>query len=128
MWNASAPFLILSASSIGLLYGSLLLLLITGIINGIMGKWFSHAWIWISIVLLIAIAGAMGALGSNIYGQARKAVGLPYFEGGKPHPAIEPAGQEELDRALDKGKPALLAAIGFGGTILIVWLMVFKPF
>lgn len=78
----------LSANSIGIMYGSLLVLLVSGIAAGVIGKWWGQAWIWTSLILLIVIIGAMGGLGSRVYGEARKAVGLPYFEGMKQHPPI----------------------------------------
>jgi len=33
-----------------------------------------------------------------------------------------------LDAAIAAGKPELLATIGFGGFLVILFLMVFKPF
>ena len=118
----------LSASSYGLMYLSLLVLLVTGIITGFMGQWWGRGWIWVSLILLVAIFVAMIILGSGIYGGARKLSGLPYFEGGKQRPAIEPASAEEIDALLSKGNPVLLTVIGFGGIAALAWLMMFKPF
>jgi hypothetical protein len=70
----------------------------------------------------------MGILGSPVYGQARKAAGLPYFERGKQHPAEPAADPAALDTALARANPVLLAVIGYGGLALITWLMMFKPF
>ena len=36
----------LSSRSLGLVYGSLLALLIAGITAGVMGGWFGQGWIW----------------------------------------------------------------------------------
>jgi len=33
-----------------------------------------------------------------------------------------------VDAAIAAGKPELLATVGFGGFLVILWLMVFKPF
>lgn len=118
----------LSAGSYGLMYISLILLLITGIIDGIIGKWFGKGWIWVSLVLLILVTLAMAAMGSRIYNLARKAAGLPYVDGGKHFPAEEPASSEVIDSILSKGKPIPLLSIGFGGIIIITWLMIYKPF
>jgi len=118
----------LSASSYASMYSSLLLLLVSGIIAGFMGQWWGKGWIWLSLVLLVVILGAMFGLGSAIYGGARKAAGMPYFEKGKPQPAVPPASAQELDAILSRGKPWLLTAIGYGGVALIAWLMMFKPF
>jgi energy-coupling factor transporter transmembrane protein EcfT len=118
----------LSARSYGLMYTSLLILLISGIITGIMGHWWKQVWFWLAIVLLIVIILAMTFMGSNIYGRARKATGLPYMERGKPQPAVEVASDAEIDAFLSKGNPMVLTIIGFGGIIFIAWLMMFKPF
>jgi hypothetical protein len=118
----------LSGGSYGLMYLSLLVLLLSGILTGFLGKWWGQGWIWTSLGLLIAVVGAMSAIGSRTYGAARKATGLPYFEGGKPHPPLETASAEEIDAILNKGQPHLLTAIGAGGIIVIAWLMMFKPY
>lgn len=120
----------LSSNSYGVMYASLLVLLVGGIVGGFTypgGAW-SWGWIWISLGLLIAILVAMTLLGSSIYGGARKATGLPFMEGMKQHPPIEPASAEELDALLAKGNPLLLTIVGYGGIAVIAWLMMFKPF
>jgi hypothetical protein len=76
----------LSGNSYALMYVSLLVLLISGIIAGVIGRWWNQIWIWASLVLLILLIGAMTGLGSTIYGAARKAAGLRYFEGMRQHP------------------------------------------
>ena len=118
----------LSGASQGVMYASLGLLLLTGIIAGFMGNWWSRGWIWLSLGLLIAIMVAMYALGSNYYGKVRKATGLEFMDGMKPHPPMEPVGAEEIDALLASGRPMLIAVIGFGGIAVIAWLMMFKPF
>jgi hypothetical protein len=118
----------LSGNSFGVMYVSLLVLLLSGVSAGVIGHWWGQIWIWASLALLIVMVGAMSAFGSRIYGGARKAAGLPYFEGTKQHPPIEPAGEDELRAILAKGNPVLLTAIGYGGLAVIAWLMRFKPF
>jgi MFS family permease len=118
----------LSANSYGVMYLSLLVLLVSGIIAGFIGQWWGWGWIWASLALLVAILLAMGGLGSRIYGKARKAVGLPYFENWKTQPPREPASAEQIDGLLAKGNPVLLSVIGYGGFAVITWLMMFKPF
>ena len=118
----------LSAASYPVMYGSLLLLLVLGIILGFMGSWWGRAWIWVSLVVFVAIFMVMGRFGSRVYGEARKLAGLPYFDRGKPHAPIEPASAAEVNAALAQGNPVLLTAIGFGGIAVIAWLMMFKPF
>lgn len=118
----------LSANSYGLLYLSLLVILVSGVSVTFLGGFWNRGWIWVSLVLLIAISATMGALGGRYYGEARKAAGLPYHERGKAFPAQPARSPEEVEAALAKANPILLAAIGFGGLLVIVWLMMFKPF
>jgi len=120
--------LLLSGNTLGLSFLSLLVLLISGIVAGFMGQWWSRGWIWVSLLLLIAIIVLMSVLGSAVYGGVRKAAGLPYAIGGKPQPAVAPASPAELDALLARGNPMLLTAIGYGGFAVITWLMMFKPF
>jgi hypothetical protein len=118
----------LSGNSYGVMYISLLVLLLSGITAGVIGHWWGQIWIWASLVLLIVLIGAMTGLGSMIYGAARKACGPPFFEGGRIHPPMEPAGENEIRAILARGNPVLLTAIGYGGLAVILWLMRFKPF
>jgi len=118
----------LSAGSYGVMYASLGLLLLTGIIAAFMGNWWGRGWIWLSLGLLVAIMVAMTTLGSGYYGQVRKAAGLQFMEGTRPHPPLEPASPEVIDALLARGRPMLIAVIGFGGIAVIAWLMMFKPF
>lgn len=120
--------LTLSATSYPIMYLSLLVLLVTGIITGIMGDWWGRGWMWTSLVLLIAIIVAMSVLGSNKLSALRKALGLPYFERGKTQPAVAPASAAEIDALLAQANPMLLTVIGFGGIAVVAWLMMFKPF
>ena len=110
------------------MYGSILLLLLTGIVTGFMGNWWAYGWIWLSLILLIAIMAVMYMLGSGVYSGARKIAGLPYFEKGRAQPAVATGTSAELDAQLSKANPALLAAIGFGGIVVIGYLMMFHPF
>ncbi len=121
--------LMLSAKSYPVMYGSLALLLLVGVVLGFMGNWWGRGWIWLSLILLVVIIGLMARFGSRFYGEARKAVGLPvYANRNKPQPVDKPAGAAEIDAALSKGNPVLLTVIGFGGIVVIAWLMMFKPF
>jgi hypothetical protein len=59
--------------------------------------------------------------------QLRKAAGLPYFDG-KPHPALPPADPEQIAARAAAVNPIPIAIVGFGGLVLMLWLMMFKPF
>ncbi len=110
------------------LYGSLLTLLVSGIISGFLGDWWGSGWIWLSLLLLIGIIVAMFLLGSRNYSQVRKALGMAWFDGRKAQPPGAPAPADEIEALLAKAPAVSLAVIGFGGIAVILWLMMFKPF
>ena len=117
-----------SGASYSLMYAGLLLLLISGIVNGFIGHWWGSGWIWLSIILLVAIIILMVFLGSRYFTRLRQVSGTPYMEGRKIHPPQEPDSTEQIEAALKSGRPMELALIGFGGLLVIAWLMIFKPF
>ena len=95
--------------------------------NGGAGWWTSgRYWIWASLFLAIAIIGVMTPWGRLWLNKVRAAVGVDVKTG-----AVDPSYQvnaADLDAAIAAGRPELLATIGFGGFLVILWLMVFKPF
>lgn len=107
---------------------SFLLLFVSGIIAGFMGRWWSQGWIWVSLAILIGMSIYMGWSSRAHYHKLRKVLGMPYFEGRGDQPAIEPASEEEILAVQAKLKPVPLAVLGFGATLVILWLMMFKPF
>lgn len=113
---------------VGMFYGSLLLLLITGIVSGFIGDWWGQGWIWLSLALLIGIIIGMFFIGTRRYSRLRQALGMPWFDGRKEHPAGEPAPIEEIHALLADSPALALTVIGFGGIAIILWLMMFKPF
>jgi hypothetical protein len=119
----------LSGSALPVFYASLLVLIAAGVASAFVGHWWGHGWVWASIVLLIAMVAGMWTIGSGHYHQVRKAVGMGYMQGSKFYPPeTEHASPEALDALLARGQPMLLAAIGYGGALVIAGLMWFKPF
>jgi hypothetical protein len=118
----------LSSASLTVAYVGLLLLLAAGIAAGFGGGFWGSFWIWASLALLVLISAAMYPLGSQYYAKVRNAVGLKSYQDKKDDPEPQPASAAELDALLTSSRPALLAAIGGGGLLVIVWLMVVKPF
>ena len=57
----------LSRSYVGVMYGSFLAILVTGIVNGFMGHWWSKGWIWVSIGILFAITFVMAFFGTMYF-------------------------------------------------------------
>jgi len=118
----------LSSRSLGLVYVALVTLLIAGIAAGIMGGHFSRGWIWASIVVLLAIIVLMYALASRYYGQVREAVGMRSYGTPKDAPDPTPISAEELAVLVDTRRPDVIGLVGVIGLLIILWLMMFKPF
>lgn len=110
------------------LYGSLLALLLTGIIAAFMGKWWGDGWVWLSLALLIAIIAGMWLVGTRRMVQIRRALGMPTFDGRRQVAAVPAASPEEIEALLAAAPAVPVALIGYGGIALILWLMIFKPF
>ncbi len=118
----------LSAGTVGVLHGSILIFLASGVAAGFAGRHWGRAWIWVSLVLVILIYGYMNAAATRYYSRVRKAAGLRYMDGMKPHEAVEPASPEAIDALLNQPLPLVLAAAGFTTLAVVTFLMVFKPF
>jgi hypothetical protein len=93
-----------------------------------MVSWWSQWWIWVSIVLLLVIVIWMFQIGQGTYHPLRKALGMPYMARGKDMPADEPASEEERKGLIAKTRPHLMLLVGYGGFVVIIWFMMFKPF
>jgi hypothetical protein len=118
----------LSGASLGLTFAGLLTLFFAGIAGGIIGGYFGRAWIWIGLVLLIVIASLMTPLASRHFTELRRALGQRTrdLKPGDPDPV--PLSPEAV-AALAAGRwPEQAALIGGGGFLVILWLMMFKPF
>ncbi len=107
---------------------SFLVLLGSGIAAGFTGRWWGEGWIWAALAILIGMTAFMAWSSRAHYHRLRKVLGMPYFEGNKNRPALPPASEEEIYAVQDTRRPGLMAVVGFGGTVLIAWLMMFKPF
>jgi hypothetical protein len=118
----------LSFGSFALMYISLLLLLITGIVAGFMGDFWGRGWIWTAIILLIVVFVAMGGLGSAYFTKVREAVGVQKYSLSTKQPLGNVASLAELETLLTSSRPLVVTAIGVIGLIVILWLMIFKPF
>jgi hypothetical protein len=123
-----AALLDLSSYSLTVAYISLLALLVGGIAAGFAGDHWGRVWIWIAIGVLVVLLAAMYALASPYYNQLRRAVGMKAYGDKKDAPPPTPLGAAELAAQLESTRPYLLAAIGGVGLILLIGLMVLKPF
>src|SRR5262245_4499030 len=118
----------MSGRSLGGVYIALLILLVAGIIAGVAGGHFGRLWIWASIGVLILIIVLMYALASSYYAKVREAVGLRSMRTPKDAPDPTPVSPEELAALVDTRRPDVIGLVGVIGLLILLWLMVVKPF
>lgn len=116
-----AELLRFSGSSVLGMYVSLGWLIVFGVVAGIKGGWWNDGWFWISVAILVLVAGEMSA------------VARPYYQRVKEAVEIRPSGvprksDEELEEILRARVGMVNAAIGAAALVVIAWLMIFKPF
>ena len=109
---------------------SLLVLLAAGITAGFMGNWWGQGWIWAALGLFILIGVTMTLLGSRPLNRLRQFVhvGNPARSETISHSPLNTSAEKQLAVLLAATHPWLLTVIGGGGLVLILWLMMFKPF
>lgn len=110
----------LSGATIPAMYASLLLLIVAGAWAGMESGDFSNGqwWLWASVVVLVVILGAMYGTMTKVFAGLRKALG----DSG----AV--SDQAGVDAALADPRPMVGMGIGLLGILVILWLMVLKPF
>jgi predicted integral membrane protein DUF2269 len=119
----------LSSAAIGLAMLGLLVLLVSGIATGIAMGSFGHGWIWASIVVLVAVGAAMNPLGTQHYGRIRSALAAQDGQTDVSGHALAAAAEtDRLSDLLETRRPEALALVGGGGFLVILWLMMFRPF
>ena len=118
----------LSGSTIGVMFFSFLAMGVTGLIMPFILKLWGKGWIWISIVLMVIVVVQMGLMNDKRYKHLRRMVGVPYMIGGKQFEAELPASQAEVEAYLQKIKVTDLVIVGYVIPVIVLWLMVFKPF
>lgn len=118
----------LSSATLGAMYGSLLLLLAGGIVAGFLGNWWGEGWIWTAIGVLVAIMGAMYGLASTYYNRVREAAGVQTSEQRKKGMEPGPPDPDRLATLLTSARPVVIMAVGLVGLLVILWLMILKPF
>lgn len=90
----------------------LLIVIITGVWMAFLGSWWGRGWVWAAIVILVALLAGMGLVARPYY-LAREAA---------------KKSDEDLVQALRRTRPDLGLWIGSVGLLLLVGLMVLKPF
>ncbi|MDQ2943556.1 MAG: hypothetical protein M3R21_07810 [Candidatus Dormibacteraeota bacterium] len=107
---------------------SLFVILLSGIALGFYGTWWGRGWIWAALVIFLVVSGVMGYF-SFRHDDARKAAGLAYrvFTSAKRRDPVPPD-PDLLEREIPRLRIRELTAVGTLGLLLILWLMVIKPF
>jgi hypothetical protein len=119
--NRIMALLDVSSSSISGLYVGLVLLLAGGVVAGFVGDWWGQGWIWVALGTLAAVMILMYALATNYYKRLRLIVGA-MADGS------QAVSDERLAELLSGPRPVVLAVLGSGGLLFILYLMMFKPF
>lgn len=118
----------LSDSTVEIMFISFLGIGFTGVILPFPMHLWGKAWVWLSIVLMIFVFIWMVWMNERSYKVLRKLVGLPYRQGSKEYPAMPPASQEEVVELLSKTRVTGLVVVGYLVPVVVLWLMIFKPF
>jgi hypothetical protein len=104
-------------------------IVVTGLIGGIVIPYWRQWWMWLSLVLLLAITWAMRRYGGGYFGLMETPT-MEVLEAAK-------SGGDPAGLALKRGAyhaarlrphPFIVTVVGLGGLAVILWLMVFKPF
>jgi hypothetical protein len=99
-----------------------------GIMAGFSGNWWTSGryWIWVSLVIAVVITGLMTPMGRIYLNRVRTALGVDPRTGMyNPETQVDGAA---VEAALASGQPGLVAGIGIVGLVVLLWLMMARPF
>ena len=118
----------LSGWSLGIAGIGMLILFLSGILAGIVLGSFGKWWLWIALALFVVIAMLMTPVGGKYLTGIRTALGqrTRNLKAGDPDPV--PASDAVLEGLLVSRAPETLLLLGGGGFLVILWLMMFRPF
>lgn len=123
-----AALLDLSGVSLGVAGIGLLVLFISGIAAGFARDSWGSGWLWVALGLFIVISIVMTPVGGTYLRGLRLAIGQRARNAKPGDPDPVPATDAELAALQVSRKPELLLTIGAGGFLVILWLMMFRPF
>lgn len=86
------------------------LVIASGVLLGFLGSWWGSAWIWIALVVFVAIGVVMNRYGGRTIDKI-----------------ADTTDDAEMERLLSRFDPWILAVSGTGGLLLVLYLMLFKP-
>ncbi|HEY6074146.1 MAG TPA: hypothetical protein VIV15_12355 [Anaerolineales bacterium] len=118
----------LSMSSFNIMVIGFIVMGLTGLILPFLIHIWNKGYIWASIVLILGSAVYMAWFNESHYKQLRRLVGLPYMKGNKTLPAEPPSTSEEVAAHLKKTNITPLIISGYVIPVIVLWMMIFKPF
>lgn len=118
----------LSGWSLGLASIGLLVLLVAGIVGGIVRNDFGRGWIWASLIALVVISALMTPMVGSYFSRLRLSLGQRTREVKKTDPDPVPLPLDEVVALAQSRAPELSAAVGGIGFLVILWMMIFRPF
>jgi hypothetical protein len=121
--TALRALLNLSARSLAASYVSLLVLLGAGVGAAFAGHWWSFGWPWAALGVLVVMWLLMVSVTGPSLHRVRRAVGIT-----REGRVSTPAKAEDLSAAVAGVRPWLSVVTGGAGLLIILWLMLFKPF
>ena len=86
------------------------LTVVSGIVLGFLGSWWSSAWIWGALAIFVLIGVVMNLYGGRMIDRI-----------------ADTRDNAEMERLLSRFRPWILAVTGTGGLLVILYLMLFKP-
>ncbi len=86
------------------------LVIASGLLLGFLGSWWGSAWLWAALVIFIAIGVVMNRYGGRTIDRI-----------------ADTRDDADMERLLARFNPWILAIIGTGGLLLVMYLMLFKP-
>ena len=87
------------------------LVILSGVALGFLGSWWSSAWIWAALAIFVLIGVVMNLYGGRMIDRI-----------------ADTRDDTEMERLLSRFRPWILAVTGAGGLLVILYLMLFKPF
>ena len=106
----------LSRSTRGFMYGSFTLLVSAGVLAAFQAQWWGSKWLWTAIAVLALLFGAAFPFA------------VPYFKAIRRAAEADPADPAKLHALLIQPRLVILAVVETAGIVLILALMVMKPF
>ena len=122
-----AAMLDVSSWSKALMYWGLVITVVPGVALGFMGGYWGTWWLWISIVLLVAVMGAMYSIATPAFRKLRVATGAELSTPSQKK-AVGLDTEGAIEAMATSWRPAALAIVGGVGFAIILWLMIAQPF